>query len=441
MNQRAIPLTLISASLLTLTQVASAATGCVNPGGTSGCTATISAAIAAAAAGDTIHVAPGIYREGVIITKSVSLVGSGHRKTIINAHGQPNGVFINGTAASPNAGVSDVTITGFTIKNANFEGILAASASGVTITHNHVTKNNLSLTKTACPGLPDFETNEVMDCGEGVHLMSTDHSIVSSNLIDRNSGGVLITDETGPNYANLITENVVEWNGEACGITMASHAAAALAHPQGPLSFGVFQNTVLKNKSGFNGLNNGGGAGVGMFAPGPGTANYGNSAIDNELIGNGLPGVAMHNHASIPGAPPVTFRDNSVIGNHFRGNGADTLDAFTSGPTGVNVYSMLPLTGIVITGNVMEDEAIGISFNSPIVAANAAPQMQAHLNVFEPGSIGISTPGTATVDGTLNWWGCAEGPAQANCASATAGVAFQPWLTSRPETQDRHFDE
>ncbi len=43
----------------------------------------------------------------------------------------------------------------------------------------------------------------------------------------------------------------------------------------------------------------------------------------------------MHNHASIAGAPPVTFRDNSVIGNRIRANGADTADAATGGSTGI----------------------------------------------------------------------------------------------------------
>jgi parallel beta-helix repeat protein len=426
-------LTLIAASLLAFSPAALAATWCVNPNGTAGCKTTINAAVTAAAPGDTIYVAHGTYKEGVILTKSLSLQGDGEKITTINAKGQPNGIFINGTAASPKAGVANVSIAGFTITGANFEGILAASATGVTIAHNHLTKNNLSLSSGTCPGLPNFETNEAMDCGEGIHLMSTDHSVVSGNLVDYNSGGILVSDETGPVYANLITENVVKFNGEACGITLASHPAATLTHPTGPLSFGVFQNTVLNNESSYNGLNNGGGAGVGMYAAGPGNINYGNIAIGNLLVGNGLPGVAMHNHAAPSGAPPVTLRDNSVIDNHFRGNGADSEDAATKGPTGINIYGVLPLTGMVVTGNVMEDEDIGISFNTPATAPNAPPQLQAHLNQFDPQTIGISNLGTATVDGTLNWWGCRQGPATANCASTTAGVSFTPWLTHNPE--------
>jgi hypothetical protein len=437
MNQRVVQGALIASSLFALSQVAYAATFCVNPGGTSGCQSTISAAVAAAAWGDTILVAPGIYKEDVVITKAVSLLGRGFKSTIIDATGLSNGIFVNGLGSAPNAGVTDVTISGFTVKNANFEGILVASGSGITLTHNHVTKNNLSLASNMCPGIPAFETNEQADCGEGIHLLAADHSVVASNLVDYNSGGILVTDETGPNFGNLITENVVKWNGEACGITLASHPA----YPAAPMSFGVYQNTVLKNESDYNGLNNGGGAGVGMYAAGPGQVNYGNVAIGNVLIGNGLPGVAMHNHAVSSMAPPVTFRDNSVIGNYFRGNGADTEDAATAGPTGVNVVSMLPVTGLVVTNNVMEDEAIGISFNAPGTAAVAPPQMQAHLNVFEPKTIGVQILNAATVDGTLNWWGCPEGPGQANCATTTPGVLFEPWLTSKPDAGDSHFDQ
>ncbi len=432
MRTHALPLSLAGACLITFSLTASAATLCVNTGGTSGCKSTINAAVAAAAPGDTIQVAEGIYREDVVISKSLYLVGSGYTTTILEARGLSNGFFIDGTAASPNAGVGHVSITGFTVRDANYEGILAASATGITIANNRVIANNTKEAAGACPGLPAFETNEASDCGEGIHLMGVDHSVVANNISEGNSGGMLITDETGPNYNNLITQNVVSSNGVACGITLASHPAAALAHPTSGMSFGVFSNTVSKNQSSYNGLKNGGGAGIGMYSPGPGAVNYGNVAIQNLLVGNGLPGVAMHNHASVPGAPPIVFRDNSVIANEFRSNGPDSEDAATAGPTGVNVYSVVPVTGLVIANNVFEDEAIGISFKSAATATGAPAQMQAHLNLFQAGTIGISNLGAATVDGTLNWWGCSRGAGEGSCATTTAGVAATPWLTEEP---------
>ena len=432
MRTLVLQLSFAGACLITLSQAASAATWCVNTGGTAGCKSTINAAVTAAAPGDTIQVAAGTYREDVWITKSVYLVGSGYATTTLEARGKANGFFIDGTATAPVAGVRAVSISGFTVRDANYEGILAASATGITITGNRVIGNNTSEVNGTCPGIPAFETNEAADCGEGIHLMGVDHSVVANNISEGNSGGMLITDETGPNYNNLITQNVVVSNGVACGITLASHPAAALAHPVAGLSFGVFNNTVSKNRSSYNGLKNGGGAGIGMYSPGPGAINYGNVAIQNLLVGNGLPGVAMHNHASIPGAPPIVFRDNSVIANEIRGNGADSGDAATAGPTGINVYSVVPVTGIVIANNLIEDEAIGISFNSSATAPSAPAQMQAHLNLFQAGIVGISDIGAATVDGTLNWWGCSRGAGAGSCATTTAGVAATPWVAEEP---------
>jgi hypothetical protein len=39
-------------------------------------------------------------------------------------------------------------------------------------------------------------------------------------------------------------------------------------------------------------------------------------AVNNLLKANGLPGVAIHNHAVPPGAPAVDLNDNVIMGNH-----------------------------------------------------------------------------------------------------------------------------
>jgi hypothetical protein len=56
------------------------------------------------------------------------------------------------------------------------------------------------------------------------------------------------------------------------------------------VSFGVWHNTISGNVSEHNGLQlPGAGAGVGMFAPFPGTAASGNVVSHNILRNNGLP--------------------------------------------------------------------------------------------------------------------------------------------------------
>ncbi|HEY2000774.1 MAG TPA: right-handed parallel beta-helix repeat-containing protein [Acidobacteriaceae bacterium] len=428
---------LIGLGVLSLCAVSSlAATLCVNPGGKFGCKSSISAAVAAASPGDTILVVPGTYKEQVVITKSLSLVAVVKGGSIIDAKGLSNGIFINGMAAAPNAGVTGVLVSGFKIRNANFEGILIANASDVTIVDNHVMDNDRSLdiATPACPGIPAFETSEGEDCGEGIHLMGADHSSIVRNDVEGNSGGILTSDETGASRNNLISGNSVHENPYDCGITMASHPPATTVIPTAKVSFGVFQNSIVHNESSHNGFQvPGAGAGVGMFAPSPGTATWGNLVFDNDLRNNGQPGVAMHNHAAPPApAPPVNFNDNVIVGNRISGNAADAADAATSGPTGINVYSVAPITGTVISQNVFDDEAIDVAFKAP------SGQVNVHLNDFNNRAIGVDNLGTGSVDATQNWWGCALGPLSKRCASITGpNVVSTPWLLF-PFNTDNH---
>jgi parallel beta-helix repeat protein len=396
-------------------QPAQAATACVNPGGTSGCLATIGAAVSAAAAGDTIQVGAGTYAEAVVITKSLSLVGAGSASTIIDATGLPNGVFVNGTASAPNSGVTGVVVSGFTIKNANFQGILVENASNVTVWSNQVLSNDksLSLSTASCPGMPTvLQSGEGMDCGEGINITGVDHSVVANNVIQNNSGGILISDDAGPTFENAISGNLVSNNPYDCGITIASHSG-----------MGVYNNTVSGNQVSTNGLGlPGAGAGVGIFAPGPGSKTYSNVIVNNTLTGNGLPGVTMHNHAAVPGAPPVVFNDNLIIGNTISGNASDTDDAATSGSTGINIYSVAAMSGTVVTQNMISQETIGLAVNAPGTVV-------ASLNNFLD-TYGVDNIGSGTINATDNWWGCSGGPAVVGCSSVIGTVNSTPWLTS-----------
>lgn len=418
------PRSFLAAAVLTLAIPAFAATACVQPQGHFGCQKTIGAAVAAAAPGDVIYVWPGVYKEMVTITQSVSLVAIPGSHTVIDATGLSNGIFINGMSAAPMPGVANVVVSGFDVRNANFEGILVVNGSNITLTDNHVHGNDVSLDISAgtCPGQPAFETNEGDDCGEGIHLMAADHSIVRESEIDHNAGGILISDETGPNQNNLITGNSVHDNPYDCGITLASHGPAPGVTATGP--FGVWNNTISHNSSFHNGTQlPGAGAGVGIFAPFPGTTNTGNVVVGNDLYNNGLPGVTMHNHASAPSpAPPVNMNNNEIVGNHISGNGADTDDAATSGPTGINLFSTAPVTGTVISGNDIDNEAIAIAYNVP------SGQLNVHFNDL-PRSVGIDNIGTGTVDATENWWNCPTGPGAGHCASVTGpNISTAPWL-------------
>jgi hypothetical protein len=410
--------------VLGFTLSAQAATECVDSHGVFGCYKTITAAVNAASSGDTIKVNPGTYDEDVKITKPLSLIGDNRDSTTIDAKGLANGIYIDGL---DNPGLADVVVTGFTVENANYEGILAQNVSAATIWGNIVRENDKSLESSAgeCPGQPAFETNEGDDCGEGIHLMGVDHSTVADNLVERNSGGILVSDETAPNHDNAITHNLVRDNAFDCGITLASHGAYVKTGTA-PLAFGMYHNTVSGNESRHNGFGAGGGAGVGIFAPGPGNVNIENSVVHNKLIDNDMPGVTIHNHVflTFPGHPPnPNVNDNVIVGNYISGNQADP-DVTTTVPTGISILGTTPITGLVISDNDIENESID-------VAVNSASQINLHLNDFEGRGIGVDNLNAdGTVNARENWWGCEGGPGAHGCSTISgSGVIATPWLT------------
>ncbi len=230
---------------------------------------------------------------------------------------------------------SHVSFSGFKVRDALGEGVLAAGVNGtirdISIQHNAVLHNDLG--GGVPPASPYFECQaqgpEPGDCGEGVHLLAVAHSKIRGNLISRNSGGVLLTDETGPTDHNLIEGNIVTRNASDCGITVPGHnphALNAAGKPQ-PSVAGVYDNVIAHNIVTANGLK-GDGAGVLFANASAGTASYNNLVTGNYIAGNGLSGVTMHAHTVGPGQ----FEDlsgNKIIGNVIGKNNidGDTLDS------------------------------------------------------------------------------------------------------------------
>jgi len=134
-----------------------------------------------------------------------------------------------------------------------------------------------------------------------------------------------------------------------------------------------------------------------------------------------LPGVAMHAHTT-----GQIFNDNQIVDNVISGNGQDGRDAATTGPTGINVFSVTPATGTVIEGNVIKHESLD-------VVVNTAARVDVHLNNLMGKSVGVENKSSAITDAIDNFWGCAKGPTAKGCstASATGGgsVLTTPFAT------------
>ncbi len=343
----------------------------------------IGAAVAAAPAWSTVVVCPGTYREDVMVNKPLTLAG---REATIDASGFENAVWIVR---------SHVTVRGFTLENANGEGVLVGIdsfadvgalqanggrvISGVVIEGNNVVNDNKGFSPTG-----HFNCKYPGDCGGGIHFNVTTHSVMRGNHVSGNADGVLLTDDYGPNSFNVVEGNVVTRNVHECGITLPSHNPnsvnfdpnTGVVLSRNPAVGGVYGNIVRHNVSDGNGTDvappqfggGGSGAGIGIFASGPGFGAYDNVVEDNEASGNGLAGITVHSHGPGGGGDASgnrivgnTIGTNNLLGDPFDGNPSNMLK------TGINVFSAGANT-LTITENKIHDDQIGIWVSSVVVA-------------------------------------------------------------------------
>ncbi len=350
---------------------------------------TIGAALAAASPGATVIVCPGTYTEDAVITKPVTLIGQG---ATINATGLPGAPIGSILGQAPYNGVtiesSNVTVKGFTVEGAEGEGILAINPNPVTgpvvqgmqlytgtpITHvtiedNDVKGNDLGFGLATSPYRFCTPTGG-SDCGEGIHLLSVAYSSVIDNQSVGNAGGILMTDEFGPNHDNLVQGNDVEGNTKDCGITIPSHNLG-LNPTTGQLdpSFGgVYNNWILDNKSIDNGVE-GYGAGIGVFAPESYTASYDNVIAGNYIEGNGLAGISVHSHAA-----NAYVNGNVFIYNTIGKNNVDLADGTDTTPisnetTGILIWSDATPYSEVVAKNTIFDNTYGVWLTPSTVSA------------------------------------------------------------------------
>jgi hypothetical protein len=152
--------------------------------------------------------------------------------------------------------------------------------------------------------------------------------------------------------------------------------------------------------------------------------------VNNRLIDNSQPGVSIHNHVNLrfPNHPPnPNVNDNAIVGNYISGNGADA-DVGTTGTTGISVLGTTPITGLVISGNTIEDESVDVGVNNGAL-------LELHLNNLNGHNVGVQNLNAGgSVDATENWWGCERGPAAHGCSSISGpNVISTPWLTTPVE--------
>src|SRR3954471_3484698 len=341
--------------------------------------ASIGYALGQASPGARVLVGSGTYRESagganLIPARLAGLtLAARGAEAVIDATGEPNGIVDE---------ANDTTISGFTVENAQLEGILVepppsswpataaappANLHGVTVADNVVERNDRAYDTTApnpfaaCPSSP----TDSDDCGEGVHLLGTSYSRVMHNRVADNVGGILVSDgglptatggptSVGPAARDLIAFNTSAGNAFDCGITLPSHdprAVGADGQPQPELA-GVHDNLVVHNVSKDNG-----GAGLREATPYPGTGAYDNTFIGNYVTGNGEGGFQLHSHA-----PQQDVNGNRVIANYFgTNNTAGDADSGDMATTAIILFSaVVPVTDTLVAGNVIAHNTYGV---------------------------------------------------------------------------------
>lgn len=290
----------------------------------------IQAAIDAAAPGDVILVAPGVYNENVVMHKPVHLQGSGAGSTFINANpnpldrlqtfhdkldslgaadfvaylmdnpfivGEAPGIFVLGSITYPNGTVlnplpgtktlnpgnifttpGQASIDGFTLLGSKAGGgiFVALGASNVVISNNNITNNQGNLAGgIAVGGIRGFDSQN-------------DNIVIRNNKVHANggvdgSGGIALNDGA-ENYVvedNLVMGNFSRFNGG--GIAHNGYSAGNNV---------IRKNRILFNEVFFGALLNLAGDGGGIFVGDDvaGVDGTGNVRIEANLIQGNLTG-------------------------------------------------------------------------------------------------------------------------------------------------------
>jgi len=331
--------------------------------------ATISHGVSLAPPGAEVIVMPGTYKEMVNISKPIYLISASGQpsNTIINAAGLLHGVEIIGSAVNASA------VEGFTVENANAEGIFVQDASNVIISNNQVL-NNVQSVALVCP----FAGPPAGPCileDKGIELIGTTGATVASNTVvgTVGDGGIGLSDDgtlnpgtpctlnltagtcfgkpgvSHPSIDNVVTSNTVVANTGGCGIVVSSYNPG-----QGVIGNVVYNNDVVAN-----------GEGIVVATPIPGTSAINNTIIGNSVLNSFTEGIDI-DFSSGAFAPGGVFSGNNVIGNVVSGNGPDG-DFSNPGPTGIAVISpnSSPVKGTTVAGNTIRNEVYGIGvFNS-----------------------------------------------------------------------------
>jgi hypothetical protein len=336
---------------------AAGAVRCVGAGG--GCYPTIQAALDAAQDGDTIRLGHGTFAGGITITKSVRLLGSGAKSTVIKGGGSVITIGEFGAAIEPTVMISGVTITGGfatsspeSVPFVGQEGVFAvgggveippnadfSGGANVTISNSAITGNRVAPTQTVPSGLAT--------CPGG----SCPFALATGGGID-SWGNLTLTDTT-------VSHNQV---GAASGLASDAEAGGVRSW-LGALT--LVRTSVDDNVAMAGGSNGRYADSGGVFLEGGGSLSMSGSSISHNsasLAGSLPDSVDMQAVAGglhIGGGVVATIRNSRFVGNAVSmTNSVGNASAFSGG---LHADVDITASGIVISNNTVSASGTGFA--------------------------------------------------------------------------------
>jgi parallel beta-helix repeat protein len=182
---------------------------------------TIADAVAAAASGDTILVAPGEYQEKVRITTDFVRLIADEGRVVLDGNGDLSRAFVID-------GAQGVEINGFTIRHYRRAGIAVSAGRFNRLVHNVIHR---------------------IIAGAGIHIAGDGNLVWDNDVSGASGDGILVTDSDG-NW--LVANRIVDNGGRGILILGGKNAAIVSNETAGNQNFGIAStgdNTLLLNNS------------------------------------------------------------------------------------------------------------------------------------------------------------------------------------------------
>jgi hypothetical protein len=342
---------------------AGAATLCVGPG--SGCFAQLAPAIAAAADGDTIAVAPGTYAGAVTIDKSIRLQGAGAGATVIEGGGPVLTIFRETAPDQLNVSIDGVTVTGGVNSTqpdpqVTFGGGIwipvaqlavppfNGTGATVSISNSEITGNVVTSSSVIAPGF----------CGP--------------NPCGFNSGG-------GIDNGGVLTLTNTRVTNNTAGSTSSTPSAAS-----GPSSGGIdnhFASTLVLHHSVVSGNHVVANSPIAAAASAGGIGSPGALDVEDSVVAD--------NTVQYTGSLVDDVDQNALAGGIL-------IDQSGSFPHGTVTIANTQITGNSVAATNTNPESFPVGFGGGVVAA--APTLFDHVQL-QNNSVQVAGPGIAEGDG------------------------------------------